>query len=117
MAASADNGTTTVPPCCCMAMQREDGLGNDRASGPRAELSEVALSERVNEAIARAQRETRRKYGAKVSEIEVAFAQLTADNRKLRARVGQLTKGRGSEGQTTYGELIQPFLARCSRVL
>lgn len=76
-------------------------------------MNEAALSERVKEAIARAQRETRRKYGAKVSDIEVAFAQLTADNRKLRARVGQLTKDRGSEGQT-YGELVRRLLARSS---
>lgn len=49
---------------------------------------------KIEEAVSRTQRETRRKYRARVSEVEAAFAQLAADNRRLKARVGQLSATR-----------------------
>ncbi|CAN0435316.1 unnamed protein product, partial [Ectocarpus sp. 12 AP-2014] len=53
------------------------------ATGTPAAAAEMEerTAERVTEAVSRAQRETRRKYRARVSEVEAAFAQLAGDNR------------------------------------
>ncbi|CAN0354956.1 unnamed protein product, partial [Ectocarpus sp. 8 AP-2014] len=65
---------------------------------------EERTAEKVNEAVSRAQRETRRKYRARVSEVEAAFAQLAGDNRRLKARLAQLTTGGGSGSGGSGGE-------------
>ncbi|CAN0384248.1 unnamed protein product, partial [Ectocarpus sp. 12 AP-2014] len=48
--------------------------------------------------------ETRRKYRARVSEVEAAFAQLAGDNRRLKARLAQLTTAGGSGSGGSVGE-------------
>lgn len=45
------------------------------------EGAEERTAEKVKEAVARAQRQTRRKYRTRVAEVEAAFAQLAGDNR------------------------------------
>lgn len=55
------------------------------------------MAAKIREAVARAQNETRRKYRSRVSEVEAAFVELGTENRRLKARVGQLLEQLGSE--------------------
>lgn len=76
-----------------MSCPKRDGGGGaeDAAAAAVVGANEADTAARVKEAVSRTQRETRRKYRARVAEVEAAFAQLAADNRRLKARVGQLS--------------------------
>lgn len=71
--------------------KRDGGGGAEDAAAAVVAANEADTAARVKEAVSRTQRETRRKYRARVAEVEAAFAQLAADNRRLKARVGQLS--------------------------
>ncbi|CAN0057715.1 unnamed protein product [Sphacelaria rigidula] len=80
----------------------------DIGNGLRAELNRVmsasyqrddGLEAKIHEAVSRAQKETRKKYRARVSEVEAAFAQLSADNRRLKARVDQSARAAAAGGR------------------
>eukprot|EP00904_Undaria_pinnatifida_P006657 jgi/Undpi1/3120/HiC_scaffold_15.g06494.m1 len=74
------------------------------AAAAAAEEAKVAEAERIQAAVSHVQRETRRKYRARVCEVEAAFSQLAADNRRLKARVGQLSGTRVGTGSGWVGE-------------
>lgn len=84
----------------------------DRDAGTEATAAaEQATAARIKEEVSRVQRETRRKYRARVSEVEAAFAQLAADNRRLKARVGYLSgvgsaRVSGEEADGRQGETV-----------
>ena len=74
------------------------------AAAAAAEEAKVAEAERIQAAVSHVQRETRRKYRARVCEVEAAFSQLAADNRRLKARVGQLSGTGVGTGSGWVGE-------------
>ena len=72
---------------CVPRCPRPNQHGADKAAAAVAVTATAAVeehtAEKVKDAVSRAQRETRRKYRARVLEVEAAFAQLAGDNRCL----------------------------------
>lgn len=70
---------------CALRCPRPNQHGADKAAAAAAVTAAAAVeehtAEKVKDAVSRAQRETRRKYRARVLEVEAAFAQLAGDNR------------------------------------
>lgn len=92
------------------SIRKRDSGGSGEAKIAAAEAeTQATTTRRIEEAVSTMQKETRRKYRGRVSEVEAAFAQLAADNRRLRARVAQLAglreeeEGGGREGRGDRG--------------